>query len=293
MALSGTVGSGDKVLTSQYNNLRSDVLDPTLGHTHGGGTDEGAPVVNLQHGLDSAKPASPDVGDVWIATDTEVVYRCFTAGQWSGTFAFDDSGAKFDTAAYPPDPTKNWLYLKFPPNGALEIATSETPMHPFILMEADSTQPDVGTANYVSLYAPGLKRRNVEAEPVTTHLTPAMNETVWGGTNGSTWSDGDVGTIKWAENFLGDTSYVVRWALASVWIKDSGAEDTECFIEFRRSATDDIASAVYAPPANDRWASGLIFVETDDNGYSYCAVHGSGTNTVTLKLFLVAWGGYG
>ncbi len=36
MAQSAVVSSGDDILASQYNNLRKDVLDTTLGHTHNG-----------------------------------------------------------------------------------------------------------------------------------------------------------------------------------------------------------------------------------------------------------------
>jgi hypothetical protein len=34
-------------------------------------------------GLDAAKPASPAVSEVYIATDTNKVYVCVVAGQWS------------------------------------------------------------------------------------------------------------------------------------------------------------------------------------------------------------------
>ena len=40
--LSSDVSAGDDVLASQYNNLRTDVLDPDLGHKHTGLPGEGA-----------------------------------------------------------------------------------------------------------------------------------------------------------------------------------------------------------------------------------------------------------
>ena len=40
----------------------------------------------LQYGLDDDKPETPSVGDVYLATDTEIVYYCFTAGIWSPTY---------------------------------------------------------------------------------------------------------------------------------------------------------------------------------------------------------------
>ena len=41
MANSGTVGPQSLVLYTQYNNIRSDVLDITTGHNHSGSTDCG------------------------------------------------------------------------------------------------------------------------------------------------------------------------------------------------------------------------------------------------------------
>lgn len=44
------------------------------------GTDYGA---NISYGLDASKSASPSKGDIYIATDTDKVYVCYTAGTWS------------------------------------------------------------------------------------------------------------------------------------------------------------------------------------------------------------------
>jgi len=44
MANSGTVTAGSAALASQYNNLRSDVLSITTGHTHTGASENGAKV---------------------------------------------------------------------------------------------------------------------------------------------------------------------------------------------------------------------------------------------------------
>ena len=41
MPESSTVSAGDDVLAAQYNDLRKDVLDASLGHRHTGGADEG------------------------------------------------------------------------------------------------------------------------------------------------------------------------------------------------------------------------------------------------------------
>jgi len=40
----------------------------------------------LQYGLDANKPATPDVGNVYLATDTEIVYYCFTDDVWTPTY---------------------------------------------------------------------------------------------------------------------------------------------------------------------------------------------------------------
>lgn len=44
------------------------------------------PVGNLKSGLDALKSASPDSGDVYLATDTGIFYLCFTLGTWSARF---------------------------------------------------------------------------------------------------------------------------------------------------------------------------------------------------------------
>jgi len=38
-------------------------------------------------GLDSDKPASPSVGDTYLATDTGIFYKCLSAGTWTETIA--------------------------------------------------------------------------------------------------------------------------------------------------------------------------------------------------------------
>jgi len=46
----------------------------------------------LASGNDADKPASPEVGDVYIATDTDKVYKCISAGTWSLIKNLDLSG---------------------------------------------------------------------------------------------------------------------------------------------------------------------------------------------------------
>ena len=56
-------------------------------HTASGGDGTGAgnagPVANLQSGTAAAKPANPEVGDVYLETDTTKLFVCFGAGSWT------------------------------------------------------------------------------------------------------------------------------------------------------------------------------------------------------------------
>jgi len=57
------------------------------GHTASGGdgtgTGDAGPVVNLQSGTAANKPANPEVGDVYVETDTSKLYACFSAATWA------------------------------------------------------------------------------------------------------------------------------------------------------------------------------------------------------------------
>jgi len=58
-------------------------------------------VTGFLTGLDADKPADPDVGEVYLATDTQIVYYCFVDNVWTPTylpqeklteFEYDDAG---------------------------------------------------------------------------------------------------------------------------------------------------------------------------------------------------------
>jgi len=49
----------------------------------GGGVFLPVQVKNIYHGRDADKSASPDAGDLYIATDTNKVYACFSSGTWT------------------------------------------------------------------------------------------------------------------------------------------------------------------------------------------------------------------
>lgn len=46
------------------------------------------PVNHLVSGLDANKPASPSVGDVYLASDTQNLYKCDVAGSWDKALVF-------------------------------------------------------------------------------------------------------------------------------------------------------------------------------------------------------------
>ena len=71
-------------------------------HTASGGDGTGAgdagPVANLQSGTAAAKPANPEVGDVYLETDTSKLYACFSVESWTEIVA--GSGKAPDDASY-------------------------------------------------------------------------------------------------------------------------------------------------------------------------------------------------
>lgn len=49
-----------------------------------GAGDSGAPdIYNLKSGVDASKSATPAVGDIYVATDTLLVYACYSAESWT------------------------------------------------------------------------------------------------------------------------------------------------------------------------------------------------------------------
>src|SRR3972149_326632 len=79
-----------------------DVNDLVVEH-NSDGSHKGAS--NLQFGLDASKPANPDPGDVYVATNTSVVYFCFVDNTWTALGTSTDEKIKIsandNTAAYP------------------------------------------------------------------------------------------------------------------------------------------------------------------------------------------------
>ena len=84
------VGTGDKADALEDTNEIRQILDDLgnlLGHSKRddlypkNGT-TGGYLGRLNYGLDASKPAVPVANDMYLATDTVKVYRCFVAGNW-------------------------------------------------------------------------------------------------------------------------------------------------------------------------------------------------------------------
>lgn len=92
MPLSGSVTAGSAALASQYNNLRSDVLDTSTGHTHTGASENGAKV----HGtaLDTTGATN---GQVLTANGSGGA--TFAAVASSGALSLSTATATFSTAS--------------------------------------------------------------------------------------------------------------------------------------------------------------------------------------------------
>lgn len=53
-------------------------------------------VAGIQIGLDDNKPSDPDVGDIYLATDTQIVYYCFQDDAWTPTYLPYDRLIEFE-----------------------------------------------------------------------------------------------------------------------------------------------------------------------------------------------------
>ena len=50
----------------------------------------------IKVGLDDDKPEDPDVGDIYLATDTQIVYYCFEDDIWTSTYLPYDKLIEFE-----------------------------------------------------------------------------------------------------------------------------------------------------------------------------------------------------
>ena len=87
--LKGYFNLGDVPTEEQYAALMDAIQEGVQEHEHtatggpGAGTGDAGPVKNLMSGAESAKPPTPEVGDVYIETDTTKFYVCYSAGVWT------------------------------------------------------------------------------------------------------------------------------------------------------------------------------------------------------------------
>lgn len=64
---------------SKYNTTYPKDGDTTVGY-----------LGRLNYGLDASKPATPAVNDMYLATDTQKIYKCFVVGNWVQVYPDDN-----------------------------------------------------------------------------------------------------------------------------------------------------------------------------------------------------------
>ena len=87
--IKGNFEHGEVITETNLGDLIDAIAEAAEAHEHrssggdGTGTGDAAPVVNLKSGTAAEKPANPEVGDVYLETDTEKLSVCFSAGSWT------------------------------------------------------------------------------------------------------------------------------------------------------------------------------------------------------------------
>lgn len=88
-ALKALFETGDTLLQSSFEEIMDAIAEAAQDHEHvssggsGSGTGDASFVVNLQSGVAGAKPGTPTVGDIYLETDTDKLYVCYTAESWT------------------------------------------------------------------------------------------------------------------------------------------------------------------------------------------------------------------
>lgn len=101
------VGTDDKADALEDTNEVRQILDDLgnlLGHSkrddlYPKDSTTGGYLGKLNYGLDAGKPAVPVVNDMYLATDTVKVYRCFVAGNWIQAYPITEADPTVDTDA--------------------------------------------------------------------------------------------------------------------------------------------------------------------------------------------------
>jgi len=106
--------------------------------------------LQLPHGDDTSKPASPHPGDVYVATDTNRLYFCFTTGTWTLLLGGTSLGANKTYTAQPITLTAGEAFSSFGqigyPGGGSKIyktdADSASNMPAVVMCVSDSISAD-------------------------------------------------------------------------------------------------------------------------------------------------------
>jgi hypothetical protein len=101
------VGTADKSDALEDTNEVRQILDDLgnlLGHSkrddlYPKDSTTGGYLGKLNYGLEASKPAVPVVNDMYLATDTVKVYRCFVAGNWVQVYPITEVDPTVDTDA--------------------------------------------------------------------------------------------------------------------------------------------------------------------------------------------------
>lgn len=88
MQISNPIDNLNQLPTRSHSDLQN-LIAPADDHTQYVPVDGSRPAKNIQSGLDANKPASPAVGDVYIATDTSTLYACYSLNNWT-SFVFSN-----------------------------------------------------------------------------------------------------------------------------------------------------------------------------------------------------------
>ena len=93
MANSGTVGPTSSVVYTQFNGLRSDVLDPTTGHIHSGSTDGGRQLSGPCLGSVSGTPLFSGTATFGAIISNKTMVQAYQAGGALDTAFQNTSGS--------------------------------------------------------------------------------------------------------------------------------------------------------------------------------------------------------
>jgi len=88
-AIKGNFEHAEVITEDNLADLIDAIAEAAQAHEHtasggdGSGTGDAGPVANLQSGTAENRPSNPEVGDVWLETDTAKLYVCFSADSWT------------------------------------------------------------------------------------------------------------------------------------------------------------------------------------------------------------------